>query len=466
MHSLRGFIYFWNRVLARKTRFNMASVAVEKTAEELRKEIAELQRQQWEITERLRNPRGIRRAGAGAGAGPGTGAGGPRLRGVIRPAPELEEQPVSKRRLSSAVVKVDGEENKDGGAEAEDPQVQDPAVEVGASSGGESNKIRPGSGQINGAFRRDGSVRLRKMVSLKFDNLVVFGRTFCVLLPNADMFFHPSKQDYDAIPTETVPRVLPKEDDPNLVKRNRRMLGQLLGTLEKFREEDKQLSSTEAYMRRSDSLKRAEQKAREESERLRQQEREQISEKRRRDLTLRARVAAKAEEKKLELLFLFWAEHHKKLSNFLRTKTEPPIYYMPAKPLVEDAVLQEQQKEQAFQEWKSLRRAELSEYQKQIEENYISNVDKELERWQNARNARRSNNLVNLQESMDKELETHRLVHGPKTRRISGSNDEDEDVEDIVIEDELLDEVLEPHDRPEADATKIPEIGNGSSGPA
>ncbi|KAI0498757.1 hypothetical protein KFK09_019649 [Dendrobium nobile] len=415
----------------------MASVAVEKTAEELRKEIAELQRQQWEITERLRNPRGIRRAsaGAGTGVGPGTGAGGPRLRGVIRPAPELEEQPVSKRRLSSAVVKVDGEENKDGGAEAEDPQVQDPAVEVGASSGGESSMVRPGSVQINGAFRRDGSVRLRKM-------------------------------DYDAIPTETVPRVLPKEDDPNLVKRNRRMLGQLLGTLEKFREEDKQLSSTEAYMRRSDSLKRAEQKAREESERLRQQEREQISEKRRRDLTLRARVAAKAEEKKLELLFLFWAEHHKKLSNFLRTKTEPPIYYMPAKPLVEDAILQEQQKEQAFQEWKSFRRAELSEYQKQIEENYISNVDKELERWQNARNARRSNNLANLQESMDKELETHRLVHGPKTRRISGGNDEDEDVEDIVIEDELLDEVLEPHDRPEADATKISEISNGGSGPA
>ncbi|XP_020678109.1 pinin isoform X1 [Dendrobium catenatum] len=416
----------------------MASVAVEKTAEELRKEIAELQRQQWEITERLRNPRGIRRAsaGAGTGVGPGTGAGGPRLRGVIRTAPEMEEQPVSKRRLSSAVVKVDGEENKDGGAEAEDPQVQDPAVEVGASSGGESSKVMPGSVQINEAFRRDGSVRLRKM------------------------------QDYDAIPTETVPRVLPKEDDPNLVKRNRRMLGQLLGTLEKFREEDKQLSSTEAYMRRSDSLKRAEQKAREESERLRQQEREQISEKRRRDLTLRARVAAKAEEKKLELLFLFWAEHHKKLSNFLRTKTEPPIYYMPAKPLVEDAILQEQQKEQAFQEWKSLRRAELSEYQKQIEENYISNVDKELERWQNARNARRSNNLANLQESMDKELETHRLVHGPKTRRISGGNDEDEDVEDIVIEDELLDEVLEPHDRPEADATKIPEISNGGSGPA
>lgn len=38
-------------------------------------------------------------------------------------------------------------------------------------------------------------------------------------------------QDFD-IPTEQVPRNLPKDEDPSLVKRNKRMLGQLLGTLE------------------------------------------------------------------------------------------------------------------------------------------------------------------------------------------------------------------------------------------
>lgn len=156
---------------------------------------------------------------------------------------------------------------------------------------------------------------------------------------------------------------------------------------------------------------------------------------------------------------------------FARTKAEPPIYYMPAKPLVEDATLQEQQKEQAFEEWKSSRRKELSKYQKQIEESYISNVDKEIERWQNARNVRRSNNLVNLQESMDKDLDTHRLEHGPKTRmrNIPGGNDhDDEDVEDInIVEDELMDEVLEPHDRHDQPDVKIPETGNDlSSGPA
>nr|XP_010910964.2 pinin [Elaeis guineensis] len=409
----------------------MASGAMEKTADDLRKEIQELQRQQREITERLRDPRGLRRAGLAPG-GPRP-IGGPRQRGVVRPAVESEDQPAPKRRLLSAIVKVDGGETKEDESDVNDAKEKDPAGEVGAASSVENSNQMAVNSPSNGGFRRDGNARSRRM-------------------------------DFD-IPTESMPRNLPKDEDPSLVKRNKRMLGQLLGTLEKFREEDKQLSATEAYMRRSDSLRRAEQKAREESERLRQQEREQIAEKRRRDLTLRARVAAKAEEKKLELLFLLWAEHHKKLSNFVRTEAEPPIYYMPAKPLVDDPAIVEQHKQQVFLEWKSARRAELSEYQKQIEEQHISNVEKELERWQNARNARRANNLVTLQETMDKELETHKLEHGPKTRRIPGGNDDEEDVEDIAAEDELMDEVLEVHERIDGDTAKLSETGNTSPNP-
>ncbi|KAJ6809149.1 pinin-like isoform X1 [Iris pallida] len=405
----------------------MASAVVEKTAEELRQEIAELHRKQREITERLRDPRGLRRAG-GASAAP---SGQPRQRGFIRPAPESDHQPAPKRRLSSVLVKVEEGEIREDAGGSNDKEQGSGAEAAGDSSALEFDKPRPVDPQSNGAYRRDMNPRMRKM-------------------------------DFDVLPTETVPRVLPKNEDPSLVKRNRRMLGQLLGTLEKFREEDKQQSTTEAYMRRSDSLRRAEEKAREESERLRQQEREQIAEKRRRDLTLRARVAAKAEQKELELLFILWSKHHKNLSNFLRTKAEPQIYYMMAKPLIEDAATIEQRKEQVFLEWKTARRAELSEYQRKIEENYISNVDKELDRWQNARNARRSNNLVNLQETMDKELETHRLEHGPKPRRIAGVNDEEEDVEDIVAEDELMDEVLGVQDRVDVETAKIPESGNGS----
>lgn len=60
----------------------------------------------------------------------------------------------------------------------------------------------------------------------------------------------------------------------------------------------------------------------------------------------------------------------------------------------------------------------MSEYQKEIEERYLGNVEKELERWQNARKARKANNeAMNLQETMDKELETHRMEHGQRKGR-------------------------------------------------
>lgn len=103
---------------------------------------------------------------------------------------------------------------------------------------------------------------------------------------------------------------------------------------------------------------------------------------------------------------------------------------------------------QTFLEWKAARRQEVSEYQKEIEEQCLGNVEKELERWQNARKARKSNNEgMNLQETMDKELETHRMEHGPKKRKIPGGNEEEEDeVEDInggedeMIMDDLLEE--------------------------
>lgn len=415
---------------------------MEKTEDELRKEIDELQRQQREITERLRDPRGIRRGGL-AGAGPrNLAANGVRQRGFVRPSDrnESEDQPPAKRRLSSAVVKVeDGELLEDADAGQEVKTDYSASDDVNGTDEAIQGDRKPSNFQKSGWSRRDSNQRT-------------------------------SKTDSEIPAAEPVPRVLPKDEDPRLVNRNKRMLGQLLGTLEKFRKEDMQLSGTEAYMRRSTSLQRAEQRAREESERLRKEEREQIAEKRRRDLTLRARVAAKTEEKKLELLFLRWSDHHKRLCNFIRTKTEPPIYYLPNKPLDEDEASSEKRKEEAFLEWKNARREELSEYQKQIGEQYIANVEKELERWQNARKTRKVNNDQDLQETMDKELDTHRLEHGPKKRKIpGGSNNEvdDDDVEDINVgEDDIMDDVLVDDDSGRrVDETSKAEADNFSADP-
>ncbi|KAG8062246.1 hypothetical protein GUJ93_ZPchr0003g18115 [Zizania palustris] len=82
-------------------------------------------------------------------------------------------------------------------------------------------------GSSNGGFRRDGNQRLSRRMELDMP------------LP------------------EPLPREFPKDEDPSLVKRNKRMLGKLLvGTLEKFQQEDKKMSNTEAYMRRSETQRK------------------------------------------------------------------------------------------------------------------------------------------------------------------------------------------------------------------
>eukprot|EP00249_Psilotum_nudum_P006700 c19986_g1_i1 orf=436-858(+) len=92
-------------------------VVVEKGAEELRREIEELTRQQREITERLRDPRGLRRGNAiGINARPAVrsmGRGIPQ-RGVVRQVDDFnsEEQPSTKKRLLSTVVKVEDEQSE------------------------------------------------------------------------------------------------------------------------------------------------------------------------------------------------------------------------------------------------------------------------------------------------------------------------------------------------------------------
>nr|TKR79452.1 hypothetical protein D5086_0000272190 [Populus alba] len=155
------------------------------------------------------------------------------------------------------------------------------------------------------------------------------------------------------------------------------------------------VSGTEAFIQRSIALQRAEQKAHEEHERLRQQECEQIAEQRRRDLTLSARIAVKAEEKKLELLFFRWNDHHKKLSNFIGTKAEPPIYYLPKQPLEKNATLLDQQREL-----------------KQIGDRQPGYVEKELERvdsWLEHRTLACGNTIFENQEEERCDEEEHEV---------------------------------------------------------
>ncbi|GJS32410.1 hypothetical protein Tco_0530792 [Tanacetum coccineum] len=111
--------------------------------------------------------------------------------------------------------------------------------------------------------------------------------------------------------------------------------------VQKFRKEDMKLSGSDAYMRRSDYVKKLicygnllyhilnssqimitlHRLSKEHEKKVKDQGYGSVTrlEKRGKEtwFTLRARVADTVEEKKLELLFLWWIEHHKKLGNFL-----------------------------------------------------------------------------------------------------------------------------------------------------
>ncbi|KAJ7946661.1 Pinin [Quillaja saponaria] len=89
----------------------VGSTVVEKKEEQLRKEIEELQRQQFKITKKLPDPLGLRRGGFSGAGLRNFAANGSRQLGFVRPGDRNEEdQQPAKRRLSSAVVKVGEQE--------------------------------------------------------------------------------------------------------------------------------------------------------------------------------------------------------------------------------------------------------------------------------------------------------------------------------------------------------------------
>eukprot|EP00250_Pteridium_aquilinum_P011909 c20384_g1_i1 orf=273-1553(-) len=393
----------------------MAMATTEKSAEELQREIDELYRRKREITERLRDPRGLRKGmtfGANMrNAVPGGGRPLGFQRGVMRKPddPMLEDQPPAKKRISSTVVKVNDEKPDKVDVETPEEQSANNAVE-----------------------KRDGELPAQTAGQADIEEGEISGSR-----PGSRLPFLARRGDYrrgfkepDHL-VEPAPRVLTKEENPSLAKRNQRMFGALLGTLQRFAAEDMQLSSSDALMRRSDSLKRAELRAQEESERLRQQEREQLAEKRRRDLSLRARLAAKAEEKQLELLFIQWTEHHSRLSKFLRTGSEPHIYYMPAKPTEEiEKILENQQND--FLEWKNSRREELTKYQKDVTDWHLTNVEAEIDRWMNRRNTANHG-----QEASEREDDASRSESAH--RRAKPNQEEDEEVDEDFMGDDDID---------------------------
>ncbi|KAH8962782.1 hypothetical protein BDL97_05G118400 [Sphagnum fallax] len=466
-------------------------LALAQSAEDLRREIEELHRQQREITERLRDPRGLRKGGLPGGNARNSGLNAPLGRnashqGFIRRQGEdfnIEDQPPKKRRLLSAVVKVEDEEDTVAEKEKEKEGLDEEQTEK--EDADDENDVADRRPTLQRNYNADDSHPLSSVdpqVRMKDGPLsdVNKARPY-PHIERPQEFRHrdrgflvrvstpASQQEQETLPAEPLPRVLPKTNDPNIAKRNRRMFGALIGTLEKFRQEDKKLSGSEAFMRRTDSLKRAEQKAQEESERLRRQEREQLAERRKNDLMLRAKLAAQADEKQLELLFLQWTEHHTHLFSFLRTTAEPAIYFMPAKPSEEtDKLFQESQ--QGLEEWKIKCRNELNEYQKQIAADHLANMELEIERWQSRQAINVSNTHTESDNGRDEGGDPFKSYH-----TIREHSQGEENIEDGIGQVMAMDKDEEPANvdgevgevllyREDPEETEILEVKGGRSG--
>ncbi|XP_063221927.1 pinin [Bacillus rossius redtenbacheri] len=105
--------------------------------------------------------------------------------------------------------------------------------------------------------------------------------------------------------------------------RNRRMFGALLGTLQKFRQEETRMKEKEE--KRAQVEKKLEENAKREKEELKRERQELFQERKRKQ----------AEIRKIEFKILRikeqeeWEAKHKFLMNFIQTRTKPHIFYLP-----------------------------------------------------------------------------------------------------------------------------------------
>lgn len=107
--------------------------------------------------------------------------------------------------------------------------------------------------------------------------------------------------------------------------RNRRIFGSLLGTLQKFSQEESKLKSKEE--KKAQIEKKLEEQQKVERENLRKEKQCLYTDRKRQQLEIRALETKMNKMKDLEA----WEDTKKPLANYIKTKTKPHIYYLPKK---------------------------------------------------------------------------------------------------------------------------------------
>ncbi|GFH10528.1 Pinin_SDK_memA domain-containing protein [Haematococcus lacustris] len=150
----------------------------------------------------------------------------------------------------------------------------------------------------------------------------------------------------------------PESSSAGVRKRNRRMFGALLGTLQKFREEDAQFQSSSVASKRAEALRKAEERERATSQQLRRKEADKRAAERNEELARLSDLTLATDIKLLEVIYAKRIARKDTLSGFLVTKAHPPLYWSPATPSDATSTLAAQQAEDLLQ-WKASVAAEL-----------------------------------------------------------------------------------------------------------
>jgi len=125
----------------------------------------------------------------------------------------------------------------------------------------------------------------------------------------------------DSKPTPT----LELNNNADIKKRNKKMFGMLLGTLQQFKKDQGQKSDVE--QRRLEIEHKVENKVEQERGELLEKHKKILHEQKERELSLADEIRKKQEQTELALLEHKWAKHKTLVANFTHTKAAPFIYY-------------------------------------------------------------------------------------------------------------------------------------------
>ncbi|XP_065093995.1 pinin [Ochlerotatus camptorhynchus] len=188
--------------------------------------------------------------------------------------------------------------------------------------------------------------------------------------------------------------------------RNRRIFGSLLGTLQKFSQEESKLKSKEE--KKAQIEKKLEDQQKVERENLRKEKQCLYTDRKRQQLEIRALETKMNKMKDLEA----WEETKKPLANYIKTKTKPHMFYLPKKM---DSKMEKKLKE--CQE----EHAKMMEQKRQEVMDSIATVE-----------ARLKADLKNLEENAnrDRSVATGTNLNNSKLDRIAAADDDEDYHED------------------------------------